>query len=374
MILTVQSSTKLELDGDAVSLTLPPATGLKMVQVLVQQRRRPEQEQQVSVRRPSNRARKARASKRYTPTYLTGPWALACTTRTSRSRSTSTSRGRGRGRSQRLLGLTASLISFPLVFPSLSQNPNNLKRNLSACLVGRLCLIPSLPAGAFALHPSHSRLPLFLRSLRVLPSSGHSRRPTYILRTTCCNRYICYLVTRRVPNWAALEEPSGSRTLFYPPPHTRRERASSVGTYGNAEPLLSLSLNPRKTFLSSAVSRVWKRRNERACGWVCALKICDAMLLHVTPRQYLMHEARIAGGLKPLNSRRLLLPSRHLTPRVLRCVDKPAMQTPDNEPRTSSPESIPTLTNRGESQETVITSLSCICACTNTTIVSSHSR
>jgi hypothetical protein len=173
MILTVQFSTKLELDGDAVSLTLPPATGLKMVQVLVQQRRRPEQEQQVSVRRPSHRARKARASKLYTPTCLTGPWALACTTRASRSRSRS--RSRGRGRSQRLLGLTASLVSFPL-----SQNPNlNLKRNLSARLVGRLCLIPSLPASAFALHPSHSRLPPF-SSVSPCPSSGQSRRPTYI--------------------------------------------------------------------------------------------------------------------------------------------------------------------------------------------------
>jgi hypothetical protein len=173
-----------------VSLTLPPATGLKMVQVLVQQRRRPEQEQQVSVRRPSNRARKARASKRYTQTYLTGPWALACTTRTSRSRSTSTSRGRGRGRSQRLLGLTASLISFPLVFPSLSQNPNNLKRNLSACLVGRLCLIPSLPAGAFALHPSHSRLPLFLRSLRVLARGTPEGPHTYFVQRAALGIYV----------------------------------------------------------------------------------------------------------------------------------------------------------------------------------------
>jgi hypothetical protein len=48
----------------------------------------------------------------------------------------------------------------PFVFPSLSLNLNlnlNLNRNLSACLVGRLCLVPSLPAGA--LGPSSIPLP-----------------------------------------------------------------------------------------------------------------------------------------------------------------------------------------------------------------------
>jgi hypothetical protein len=192
MILTVQSSTKLELDGDAVWLTLPPATGLKMVQVLVQQRRRPEQEQQVSVRRPSNRARKARASKRYTPTYLTGPWALACTTRTSRSRSTSTSRGRGRGRgrSQRLLGLTASLISFPLSFPLSLKIPIISSATYPPVWsVGFVSSPPCRPVLLPFIHPTPA-CPLFLRSLRVLARGTLEGPHTYFVQRAAIGIYV----------------------------------------------------------------------------------------------------------------------------------------------------------------------------------------